>query len=356
MAMEPRNWTKEAENFLKVVDFRYPDWIPCSVGILPATWRKYREALEEIVLRHPRLFPNFKKGSIDFDAVYDPGYRRGRFTDSWGCVWENIEEGMEGIVVGHPLEDWSALENYKVPDPLVQWDRGPAPDWEELRKRFERIKAEGNLAWGGLPHGAMYMRIYYLRGFENFMIDIATEDPRLQKLIDMVLEHNMRLIDKWLEIGADIISFGDDLGAQKSLPISPRHFKKYFTPCFKKMFGRVREAGAYVYLHSDGHILEIMDDLIEAGMNIINPQIRANTLEGLVKTCKGRVCINLDLDRQLFPFATPDEIREHIWTAVKALYMPEGGLMLEAECEPDVPLENIEAICQTLEEVMDYKG
>lgn len=356
MAMEPRNWTKETENYLKVVDFRYPDWIPCSVGILPATWRKYRESLEEVALRHPRLFPNFKKGSIDFNAVYDPGYRKGGFTDSWGCVWDNIEEGMEGVVVGHPLEDWSALDSYKVPDPLVQGDRGPAPDWEEMRKYFARIKAEGYLAWGGVPHGAMYMRIYYLRGFENFMVDIATEDPRLQKLIDMVLEHNMRLINKWLEIGADIINFGDDLGAQKSLPISPRHFRKYFTPCFQKMFGAVREAGAYVYLHSDGHILEIMDDLIGAGMNIINPQIRANTLEGIVRECKGRVCINLDLDRQLFPFATPDELRKHIWEAVEALYMPEGGLMLEAECEPDVPLENIEVICQTLEEAMDYKG
>ena len=58
-----------------------------------------------------------------------------------------------------------------------------------------------------------------------------------------------------------------------------------------------------------------------------------------------KVCVNLDLDRQLFPFCKPEDIEEH----VKA-----GGLMLHAECEPDVPLENTEAICQTLEEYRLY--
>ncbi|HON73010.1 MAG TPA: hypothetical protein PK512_06720, partial [bacterium] len=97
--------------------------------------------------------------------------------------------------------------------------------------------------------------------------------------------------------------------------------------------------------------IEIIDDLIECGVNILNPQVRANTVEGLVKNAKGKVCIDLDLDRQLFPFATPEEIRRHIKDAVEKLNSPEGGLMLIAECEPDVPLENIETICSVLEEV-----
>ncbi len=353
--MKERKFNRETENYLRAVEFRYPEWVPCTVALMPATWKKYREALEEVVLRHPKLFPHFQKGSVNYDAIYDPGYKEGAFTDAWGCVWQNVAEGLEGIVVEHPLEDWEALKEYKPPDPITQGDRGPAPDWERLREHFRRVKEEGGLAWGGVPHGFMFMRLFYLRGMENFMVDVATEDPRLSILIDMVLEYNLKLVNKWLEIGADFISFGDDLGSQKSLLINPKQFRKYLKPCYAKIFKTCREGGAYVYFHSDGHILEVIDDLIECGVNVLNPQIRANTLEGLVQTCKGRVCINLDLDRQLFPFATPDEIRRHIYEAFEALYLPEGGLMLYAECEPDVPLENIEVICQTLEEIMESK-
>jgi uroporphyrinogen-III decarboxylase len=165
----------------------------------------------------------------------------------------------------------------------------------------------------------------------------------------MVLNYNMREVEKTLANKPKIVHFGDDLGNQTSLPMSPEHFRKYLKPCYKKIFGACRDAGAHVYLHSDGHILEIIDDLIECGVTVLNPQIRANTLDGLVEKCKGKVAVNLDLDRQLFPFCTPEEIDEHVREAVVKLGSKEGGLMLTAECEPDVPLENIEAICQALE-------
>jgi len=84
-------------------------------------------------------------------------------------------------------------------------------------------------------------------------------------------------------------------------------------------------------------------------MTIVNPQIRANGLDRLAQECKGKVCVNLDLDRQLFPFATPDEIDAHVREAAQALGSDQGGLMLHAECEPDVPLENIRAVCDALE-------
>lgn len=343
------------ENYLKAAEFRYPDWIPVSVGIMPATWVKYGRDLAKIVQEHPKLFPWAVNG-VDLDSItdeknWDPGYRKGRFTDSWGCVWENIEPGLEGAVVESPLEDWENFKTYKAPDPIVQADRGPQVNWDELKIRFEQIKQKGGLASFGLPHGFMYMRLYYLRGFENFMLDVATDEPRLNDLIDMVLNHNMMLINKLLKIGVEMIYMGDDLGNQNALPISPAKWRKYIKPAYAKMVGACRENGVLVHLHTDGHILEIIDDLYECGVNIINPQVRANTLEGLARTAKGKMCINLDLDRQLFPFATPQQLKDHIREAIDTLAMPEGGLMLYAECEPDVPLKNIEVICETLEQM-----
>jgi uroporphyrinogen-III decarboxylase len=107
-------------------------------------------------------------------------------------------------------------------------------------------------------------------------------------------------------------------------------------------------------MHSDGHIVEIIPDLVECGVNVINPQVRANGLERLAEVCKGVVCVDLDLDRQLFPFATPAEIDAHVRQAVQVLGGPQGGLWLKAECGPDVPLENIEAICTALERYRGY--
>jgi len=107
-------------------------------------------------------------------------------------------------------------------------------------------------------------------------------------------------------------------------------------------------------MHTDGCIYEIIPDLIDCGVNIINPQIRANGLDNLVRVCKGKVCVALDLDRQLFPFASPTEIDDHVREAVQKLGSPEGGLWLVAEIGADVPLENIEAICAALEKYRVY--
>jgi len=337
-----------ATNYLRAVYFLRPDWIPCSVGLMPATWKKHREALEDVVADFPALFPWFERGKVDFDAVGDRRYTLGRFTDNWGCVWANVAEGLDSVVVESPLADWADLGSYRPPDPLKDGEGwGPPPDWEALRERCRRAKDRGDIAWGHLPHGFMYMRLYYLRGFENLMLDFARDDPRLERLIDMVLGYNLAVIEKTIECGAEFISFGDDLGTQKALPISPEKWRRYLLPCYQRMFGLCQQAGVEVYMHSDGHILEIIPDLIEAGVKVLNPQIRANGLDELAKVAKGKVCINLDLDRQLFPFVGPAEIAAHIRAAVAKLSSPDGGLMLYAECEPDVPLANIRAICKT---------
>lgn len=339
-------------NFLKTVFFDYPDWIPVKIGFLPITWFKHGEEIEKILLSHPIIFPNYKKG--DFKNIkLSPEYKKGRFKDVWGITWENLNEGICGAPLEElaPLKNWDDFEKFKIPDPL-KYDRyGNEINWEEIKRNLENTKKEGKIAGGGLFHGSMYMQLYYLRGFENFMIDIATDEPKLKKLIDIVLEYNLKIIEKYIEIGAELMGFGDDLGLQKSLPISPFKWRKYIKVPYKKMFERCVENGLIVYLHSDGYILDIIPDLIECGLDMINPQIRPNTLKGIEKYCKGKIAVNLDLDRQLFPFATKKQIEDHIKEAIDTLALPEGGLSLSIEIGPDVPLETIEIICNTLEKL-----
>lgn len=312
---------------IKAITYNHPDYIPVAVSLLPATWMKYRDDLQALVDRHPIIFGENNGQARDYDAVSGT-YIEGEHVDIWGCTWSNVAQGMEAIVTGHPLPTRESVRTMKPPEKLL----------------------------GRLPHGFMFLRLTDLRGYEEAMIDFAEDAPELQMLIDIVLEHNMRELDAMLPNykPGSYIYFGDDLGMQTSLPISPAKWRKYLKPCYMKMYQKCHDAGLYVYMHTDGHILEIIPDLVDCGVNIINPQIRANGLEGLARVCKGKVCLNLDLDRQMFPFCKPEDIDPHVLEVVKTLGAPEGGLWLFAECAPDVPLENIEAICLAMEKYRGY--
>ena len=347
----------EKENYLRTIEMREPDWIPCRIVFPAATWHKYREKLEELVLHHPLIFPDSKKGTIDCD---DFGLqRKGKpVLDEWGCMWNFIVDGLDGQVVGHPLENWKVFDTFKVPDPEANKDGlycSYPSNWREIRTHLEKARKEGQITFGSVPHGFMFQRLYYLRGFKNLMMDFATENPRLQDLTNMVLDYNMKMIEKWLEIGVDVMVFGDDLGMQDRSFVSPKAFLKYLYPAYREVFDLVHRYGTYAYLHSDGHILEIAEHLITAGVDIINPQVRANGIEGIKNAFKGKKCVDLDVDRQfVLPFGSKQEIRDHIKEVVLQLGSKQGGLWILAGCYPDVPLANIEALCQAMEDYGCY--
>jgi hypothetical protein len=285
---------------------------------------------------------------VDFDNL-PPVYRAGEyFRDNWGCLWYNALAGLEGQVVEHPLADWAALDSYRPPDWRHLEERGPR-DWDQIQRNIDERRRAGALVGGNGER--LFDRLYFLRGFENLMLDFATEDPHLPRLIEMLWEYERGLVDRWLEIGVDVIGFHTDIGTQHSLMISPAHFRRYLKPMFKDLFTSCRQAGVHANLSSDGRLLEIVDDLIECGVSCHDPQLRANTLEGIARCYGGRLCVNLDLDRQMFSFCTPAEIREQVRQVRDRLARPEGGLMMLAQFyDEHVPVENIEAMAQAMEE------
>ena len=312
---------------IKSLKWQRPSRIPISAGILPAAWMKHREALDAIVRRHPLLFGE-QTAPRNYDAVYRNTYYAGEHVDVWGCVWSNMKTGMEAIVTGHPLPTRASVRQAQM------------PEQDDL-----------------LPHGFMWLRLADLRGFNEIMLDFAEEPPELGLLIDKVLRYNQRQVGLKLaavQQSEQILYFGDDLGMQRSLAISPAKWRRYLKPCYQQLYTPVLAAGHHVYMHTDGHILEIIPDLVDCGVRVVNPQVGANGLENLARVCKGKVCVDLDLDRQMFPFWTPAEIDAHIRTAVETLGSPEGGLWLKAEIGDDIPLANVEAICQALETYSGY--
>lgn len=315
----------QGELLLKAMTYDHPEEIPVSFGMLPAAWMKYGEDLVKLAKEYPDIITSIP----DLNNIPIPdSYHVGSFTDEWGCRWENVEEGMESIVTGHPVPNREDILTLKIPE-----------------NRDGRI-----------PHGFMYLRLLDLRGFEEAMIDFAEECEELQILIDKVVEYNCRQIEAILPKAGKIVFFGDDLGMQKGLAIGPEKWRKYMKPAFTKLYSLVKATGRYVYMHTDGMIYEIMPDLQECGVDMINPQFRANGLDNLVRVCKGKIPINLDLDRQLFPFATPSQLDDHVREAVEAMYLPEGGFGLNIEIGMDVPLDNVAALLEAVRKYRGYKG
>lgn len=316
----------------QAIRFENPETIPVSVGILPAAWLKYGEELQRLTDEYPQFFHGEKKDLGRIREDMSETYRYGETTDEWGCVWSNVREGNEAIVTGHPVKTEEDIYALKVP----------------------------SLRSGRLPHGFMYLRLLDLCGFENAMLLFAEENDALRVLIDKVVEYNSYQIAAVLPHMGDMIYFGDDLGMQNGLAIGAERWRKYIKPCFRKLYGLVKayDPETLIYMHTDGCIWEIMPDLVECGVDMINPQFSANGLDNLVRVCRkeNRIAINLDLDRQYFPNHTRSQLFDHVGSSVEALYLPEGGLGLSIELNYDVPLDNMAALLDAAEKYRFYKG
>jgi uroporphyrinogen decarboxylase len=338
----------DRENWIRAVTFTGPARIPCSMNFAPVMLQRHTAELDRLMRGHPRIFPEYDPATFDFCDEMPVVYRQGeRYTDTWGCTWDNIQGGLEGQVIGHPLADWAALATWRPPDPLTHGERGPR-DWAEIRKDMEKRKANGLLTHGSAER--LFDRLYFLRGFNNLMMDFATEPPDLDRLIAMLTEYELAVIAEWRKIGVDMISFHTDIGTQESTMISPEAFRRHVKPMFRTLFRAVRDAGSLVYLSSDGNITGIVDDLVECGLQAHDPQLRAAGVQRIAKVYRGRLFANVDLDRQGFPFMTPRQIRDQIRSVIDAMYDPRGGFGIFASIYGEVPMRNIEEICACFEE------
>ena len=313
------------DNFIKMITYNNPDEIPVGVWTLPAAWLAHGDEMIRFARENADFFPDIPN-SVDEVHVWGT-YRKGTHIDEWNCIWTNKCHGMEAIVTGHPVRTRADVHALQLP---TNDD-------------------------GRLPHGFMYLRLLDLRGFDEAMVDFAEECEELQILIDKVLAHNCRQIGFALPHANEMMTFGDDLGMQSGLAIGTERWRKYLKPCYEKMYGLVKKAGKYIYMHTDGWLLDIIPDLFECGITVLNPQIRANGLQNLKRICKGKYPIDLDLDRQLFPFATPSQLDDHVREVVEEMYLPQGGLGLKIEFGYDVPINNMQAVLSAARKYKTYK-
>jgi uroporphyrinogen decarboxylase len=146
-------------------------------------------------------------------------------------------------------------------------------------------------------------------------------------------------------VAADGIMFKDDWGSQTSLLISPTQWRTLFKPLYAEYCRIIRDAGKFVFFHSDGYIADILPDLIEIGIDAVNSQLFCMDIEEVARHHKGRITFWGEIDRQgALVFGGPDDVRTDVRRVRQALDDGQGGLIAQCEWANDTPAENIEAV------------
>ncbi|MFP4248840.1 MAG: uroporphyrinogen decarboxylase family protein [Armatimonadota bacterium] len=326
------------ERILAAIEFTGPDRCPIHHYIFPGALWRHGQKLLELVERYPDDFGNENiKANLqrvptgeetDEDVV--------EYEDAWGTVWRRLRGYTSGEVLRPAIPDWDAWADYQWPEP-------PSDEhFERIALEVRERHPEEFVAAGG---GGFFALMCHMRGPANFYMDLAEGNPGAAELADRMMEHNIRNIKRYVEAGVDCIRFGDDWGAQDQLLIRPEMWREFFKPRYAEMFAAARDEGVHVWFHTDGWILEIIDDLIEIGVTLLNPQHDCMGTERVGEIVRGRVCIRTDIDRQwTIPFGTPEQIEEAVKTAIRAFATEDGGCMLHGEVGQEVPFENIEAL------------
>ncbi len=348
----------ERENWLRAARRQRPEWIPYHIGLTKISWHKFGEEQEKVVLAHPRTWPAYRPG--DFRKIVAAPWSKKEdpardFVDEWGCVWRTTQHGFVGTIVEHPLASEEALRHF-APPPRETYNGGQTPvDFALTGKRLAEAKRQGRLAQGGLDHGFFLLRLEYLRGFENLMCDLIDPSADFVRLYETVHDWNRAAVENWIAAGADVIGLPEDLGSQKGSIVGPPHFRRWALPKYKELHSMAQRAGAVTRFHCDGAIMDIADQILEIAPTVFNPQDVANGIDNLASAFKGRICIDLDFDRQrALPFGSRKDIEDLVEQETRVLGSAEGGLMFHVEIRSDVPPDNLDAVAGALERFAAY--
>ncbi|MCL4466849.1 MAG: hypothetical protein M1389_12635 [Chloroflexi bacterium] len=327
------------ERVVRAIEFGGPDRLPVIYNILPGFALSYPRELAELQLRYPSDFA--ETGYVEFNE-YTREIGVGE-RDPWGALWVRYVDANKGQIVEHPLDDWSRLDDYRFPDPLEagDWSRAPATLARNAGEKYVLVDGD-----------TLFQRMFYLRGFENLMVDIQEEPPALYYLRDRIVDFMLRKMEKWLDYPVDCFRFRDDWGTQNQLFINPAKWRKIFKPAYKRLFDAVHSAGKHVFFHSDGDIFAIIPDLIELGADVLNPQPAAIGLDRLGAAFAGKICFLGDIDRQtVLPFGAPEEVETYVRLEASSLGTERGGYIGDGELGADVPPANAEALYRAFSRV-----
>jgi uroporphyrinogen decarboxylase len=283
------------------------------------------------------------------------------YTDEWGITWR--KEKANGLYFDLKTSPFRGDAGMKAAENAL-W-----PDWSTfdrltgLKERSEEIKKTGYAQVLDLPVGLeVFDGCFNLRGFEDFYCDLASDEKIAEYFMDKQLDLQIRWWQSALSNlpNVRIVRTGDDLGDQRTTRISPEMYRRLIKPRHKKLFDSIKKAGKgniAICLHSDGAIRDLIPDLIEAGVDCLNPI--QYTLPGMgaadLKREFGRDLVfwggGIDIQEDLVK-STPAQIKDKVTEMIEILAPGGGFICCQTHIiQSDAPPENIQAYLET---VRDY--
>ena len=344
-------------DLVRAVTFNFPDHIPVIFHINESCWDHYsREELIGLIREHPILFPD---GPPEFalagDPVpYAPWCRSSEpWLDPWGCLWETSMSGIIGSVTRHPLESWDALDAYTPPDFMETTHWYPVTWVEDASPSGGSIGFFDCLRSGEIGHGHTLLKLFDILGYERTIYEMYDNTPQFRRLLAMLEEFNAGLVHQFISVSrVEWLGYAEDLGMQIGPLISPELFRRHILPSYRRLMEPAERADILIHMHADGDIRSLAEDLLTLPVDTYNIQDTVNGIDWIADTLKGRVAIDLDIDRVALSHQNSvTRVYEYFNRVLERLSDPAGGLILTYGLYPGVPIEIADALMDAMEQI-----
>ncbi len=318
--------------------------IPRDLWVLPCAIERYPDEFNAIVRDFPGHFDcPMTVCSRPPMTVGDP-FAVGEYTDEWGCTFQNINRGVIGEVkapiVPAADEEWEDLSRVHIPEELLSFDVETVNASCRASDRF--------MLSGCCPRP--FEQLQFIRGTEQLYMDLITRPKGMMDFIERMHDFYCRLLTKWAETEVDCLRMMDDWGAQQQLLINPRIWREIFKPMYRDYIDIAHKHGKKMFMHSDGHTLAILPDLVELGLDAINCQIFCMGVEKLAPF-RGQITFWGEIDRQhLLPYGTVEDIKRAV-ASVREYLWQDGGCIAQCEFGPGAKPENVRAVYEAWAEM-----
>lgn len=280
---------------------------------------------------------------INWHDYYPEGFQHEVKFDGWGVAHESSPTSMHMTKMHHPMKNFLSLEEMQS-FPLPDYSK---VDFSPLKTRMDEIHNKG-LAVFVWQECTIWETAWYLRSMENLMIDMAMEDPKAEWLLDNITDRACYRAEIFARQGADILGLGDDIGMQNSIMMPVEMYRQWLQPRLRRVIQAAKNVKPDILIsyHSCGYIEPFITDLIESGVDILNPvQPECMDFKQINEKYGDRISFNGTIGtQQLMPFGSPEQVRNEVLRNLK-IAGKKGGLFCcpTHMLEPEVPWENIEA-------------
>ena len=267
------------------------------------------------------------------------------WTDEWGTQWGHAEGGVGATATGYPLSDWSQLDDY-LGTPV---SRSPRPGRLDPAAAAIRQHAASRYCMG-VNVLTIFERLHNLRGMQEVLMDLYTNEAEIQRLLEHLTEYHLELIRYWAEIGADGMFLGDDWGSQRAMMISASMWRRLFRPHYVRLFDETHRCGMDVIYHSCGNVMDIIPDLIDIGADVLDPiQPVAMDAQEIARRFGGKIAFYGGVNTQELARYTPQQVKDEVRRLIDTVGKPFGNAYMIGPANvltPEVPLANIVALCE----------